>query len=50
MTLVNLDNDVYEQAKEFVNKDRVRYPTVKNFVDRVVLQKLQEEKEILIED
>lgn len=50
MTLVNIDNEVYNLAKEYVNKDRIKYPTIKNFIDRCIMDKINEVETIEIKD
>lgn len=45
MALVNMDEEVYQKAKEFVKQDRIKYPTVKNFIDKIVLEKINKVEE-----
>ena len=41
MTMVNLDDELYAQVKEFVQKDKIEYPSINNFVERAVRDKLR---------
>lgn len=41
MPIVNLDNTIYENLKQFLKDNKVEYPTLKNFVDRSVQEKLK---------
>lgn len=41
MTNVNIDNELLEKVKEFIEKDRIEYPSVLNFVERAVRDKLR---------
>lgn len=41
MVTVNIDNELYEQVKEFIQKDRIEYPSLQNFVEKAVKDKLR---------
>ena len=41
MTLVNLDDEIYEQVKIIIEKTRPEYANLKNFVDRAVKEKIK---------
>ena len=39
--MVDIDNDLYEQVKIYVECDKVEYPTIKNFIDKSIRTKLE---------
>ena len=41
MTQVNIDDELYKQVSEFVQKDKIEYPTILNFVEKAVRDKLR---------
>jgi len=41
MVMVNLDDTIYENLKQFLKDNNIEYPTLKNFVDRSVKEKLK---------
>lgn len=43
MTMVDLDNELYEKVKKFINKKENIYdfPTIKNYVERSVNNQLR---------
>ena len=43
MALVSIDDDLYQQLKDFVNKNRIKYPSVKNFIDKTMGAELVKE-------
>ncbi len=45
MTMVNLDDEIYQSVGKFVEKRNLDYPTIKNFVDKAVRKLLKENQE-----
>jgi hypothetical protein len=41
MTQVNIDEELYKQVSEFVKKERIEYPSIINFIERAVKDKLR---------
>lgn len=41
MTNVNIDNDLYEQVKRFVENDKIEYPFISNFIEKAIRDKLR---------
>ena len=41
MVVLNVDDDVYERAKKTVEMNRVDYPSIKNFVDKAIREKVR---------
>lgn len=41
MVTVNIDNELYEQVKKYVETDRIEYPSLQNFVEKAVKDKLR---------
>ena len=41
MTQINLDENLYQEVKIFVEKDRIEYPSIINFVEKAVRDKLR---------
>ncbi len=41
MTNVNLDDELYKQVSEFVKNDKIEYPSLQNFVEKAVRDKLR---------
>ena len=44
MVLVNVDDTLAEEAKMIVEKEKVEFPTFKNFVDKSVKRFIEVEK------
>jgi len=53
MVLVDIDDELKKKVEELVEKDRIEYPSMKNFVDKAIrrqlerLQKQHDAKELL---
>ena len=45
MVMVNVDGAEYLKAKEIINKDKIKYPTLKNYVDTALKNMNKKEKE-----
>ena len=45
MTQVDVDDELYGEAKEIAESQRVEYPTTKNFIDKAVKEKIDRCKE-----
>lgn len=43
MAMVDIDKELYEQIKKLILKDKIKYPTLKNFVERVLQKELQQQ-------
>lgn len=43
--VVAIEDSLYEEVKDFVDKDPISFPTLKNFVDRAVQKELKFLKE-----
>jgi len=43
MVMVDVDNELYESIKGVVEKNRVEYPTLQNFVNKAVRDKIKKE-------
>ncbi len=41
MTVVDIDEKLYEKIKESVAKDKITFPTINNFVNKAVKEKLE---------
>ena len=41
MTQMNIDTELYEQIKQFIEKDRIEYPSITNFVEKAAKDKLR---------
>lgn len=41
MTTIQLNDDTYDKVKKFVKEHKIDYPTINNFVNRAVRDKLQ---------
>ena len=41
MVLVNLDDTIHANLKQFLKDHKIEYPTLKNFVDKSVKEKLK---------
>jgi hypothetical protein len=41
MTQLNMDNELYEKVREFVEIDKIEYPSIINFVEKAVRDKLR---------
>lgn len=45
MTVININTELHKQIAEFIDKDdRIEYPSVKNFVDKAIKEKLKRKK------
>lgn len=43
MVMVDVDDELYASAKTIIEKDRVEYPTLQNFVNKAVRSLVQKE-------
>ena len=41
--MVDIDNDEYSKAKKLIESDKVTYPSIKNFVDKAIREKVERE-------
>lgn len=41
MVTVNIDNELYKKVQEFIEADRIEYPSLNNFVEKAVRDKLR---------
>lgn len=41
MTQINVDDELYKQVKEFITKDKIEYPSLINFVEKAIRDKLR---------
>ena len=41
MTQVNVDDELYKQVKQFVDMDRIEYPSLINFIEKAIRDKLR---------
>lgn len=44
MVNVDIDKAVYSRVKEHINKNKVKYPSVKHFINNKILEVLEEKK------
>ena len=44
MVNVDIDKDLYDDIKEVVKKDRLNFPSIRHFVQKILLDKVIEEK------
>lgn len=45
MTQVDIDNDVYNSIKDFIENDKIEYPTIKNYIDKTLKKSLEKKDE-----
>ena len=43
MVMVDVDEELYSEIKKVVEKDRVEYPTLQNFVNKAIRNLIQKE-------
>lgn len=41
MTQLNLDDDLYQEVKRYVENDKIEYPSIINFVEKSVRDRLR---------
>ncbi|MFH1398671.1 MAG: hypothetical protein ABIG95_01000 [Candidatus Woesearchaeota archaeon] len=46
MVNVDIDGQLYQRMKLFVETNRLEYPSIKYFVQKTVLQRLSEKQEV----
>ena len=39
--MIDIDENLYMQVKDIINKDRIEYPTLKSFVERAIRDKVR---------
>ena len=44
MVNVDIDADLYEDIKSIVKQDRLNYPSIRHFVQKMLLEKVVEKK------
>ena len=44
MAMVDLDEEVYKEAKEYAEQNKVEYPSIKNLINRVLRDWVAEHK------
>ena len=42
MVLIDLDNDLYEKLKAKAKNDKIEYPSIKNCLNKLMKEKLEE--------
>lgn len=45
MVMVDIDEELYQKIKPVVEKDRIKYPNLKNFVNKAVRNFIKKEGE-----
>ena len=43
MVMVDVDEELYASIKKVIEKDRVEYPTLQNFVNKAIRDKVNKE-------
>ena len=43
MVMVDIENEEYQQAKKIIEKDRVKYPTLRGYVNLAIREKNKKE-------
>ena len=41
MALIDIDDDLKKKVEEFVKKDSIEYPSMKNFVDKAIRRQIE---------
>ena len=41
MASVQLDDQIHREVKKFIDNDRIEYPSIQNFIERAVRDKLR---------
>ena len=44
MTIININDDIHKEIGEYVKKNNVDYPSIKNYVDRKLKESLKKNK------
>ena len=44
MVNVDIDEDLYEDIKQIVRQDKLNFPSIRHFVQKVLLEKVVEKK------
>ncbi len=44
MVMVDVDNELYEQIKSIIERKKIDYPTMQNFVNKAVRKLIKEEE------
>lgn len=39
MVMVDIDEEIYEQTKKIVENNNIEYPTIKNYINRILKDK-----------
>jgi len=47
MVTVDIDNKLYEEIKEIVQEDNIEYPSINNFVNKALKEKIKIIKKII---
>jgi Arc/MetJ-type ribon-helix-helix transcriptional regulator len=45
MSLVDVNNEIYEEIRSLVKEDKVEYPTIQNYINRTLQKALKDRKE-----
>ena len=45
MTIIRINDDLHKQVGDLIEKgDRIKHPSIKNFIDKAIQEKLDREK------
>ena len=44
MSMIRIDDELQKKVTKFVEKDRIEFPSIKNFVDRAIVKFLKEQE------
>jgi len=45
MPIVNIDDGLYETIRDVIKDDKVVYPSIKNFVDKAIMELIKKVRE-----
>ena len=50
MSLLNIDDEIYDEVRKYVEENSIDYPSIKNFVDKTLREKVEKLNKNLKED
>ena len=46
MTIIRIDDNLHNEVSKIIKKgDKIKYPSIKNFVDKAIKEKIDKEKQ-----